>query len=301
MDQAASPSGITPEAFTLGEFARELWRLRVAVILVALACAVAGVIFALASQKEYEASVTFSPVLGGEGGRLGGIGGLVSEYSGLAALAGLTVPGRDKGEEAVAVLQSELLTRTYIKDNDLLPVLYSKIWDSRAKKWSVSDPRRVPTLWGANQFFAKRIRRVVQDHKSGMYVVTIRWRDPVLAAKWANGLVALTNGYLRSQAIDEAERSIAYLNSEASKTTMVEERRAIYTLLENEIDTEMIARGRSEYALKVIDPAFVPESPSTPGAKILGILGFILGLSLAAVAVLVYHGWRGVTVNQRGG
>jgi uncharacterized protein involved in exopolysaccharide biosynthesis len=161
-------------------------------------------------------------------------------------------------------------------------VLYAKQWDPGAQKWRATDPKKIPTLWKANRDFRK-IRGVVDDKKTNMVILKITWKDPQQAAKWANDLVRITNSYLRDKAIQEAERNIAYLNEQASKTTVVEAQKSIYSLLETEINKEMLARGREEYALKVVDPAFVPEKPSSAGPMLLGMLGFGLGCTAAAL------------------
>jgi uncharacterized protein involved in exopolysaccharide biosynthesis len=163
-------------------------------------------------------------------------------------------------------------------------VLYAKKWDSTALKWRVTDPKKIPTLWKANRDF-KKIRSVVDDKKANMVVLKITWKNPQQAAKWANDLVQMTNSYLRDKAIQEAERNIAYLNEQAAKANMVEARKSIYSLLETEINKEMLARGRDEYALKVVDPAFVPEKPSSAGPVVLGLLGFGLGCTAAVLMV----------------
>jgi uncharacterized protein involved in exopolysaccharide biosynthesis len=163
-------------------------------------------------------------------------------------------------------------------------VLYAKQWDAVAQKWLTTDPKKTPTLWKANRDF-KKIRAIIDDKKSGMVVLTITWTDPKQAAKWANDLVSITNSYLRDKAIKEAQRNIAYLNEQAAKTNVIEAQKSIYSLLESEINKEMLARGREEYALKVVDPAFVPEKPSSPGPLLLGLLGFGLGCTAAVLWV----------------
>jgi uncharacterized protein involved in exopolysaccharide biosynthesis len=115
----------------------------------------------------------------------------------------------------------------------------------------------------------------------------IRWKDPKLAAAWANGLVKAANSYLREKAIREAERDIAYLNEQVSKTNVVEAQRTIYSLLEQELNKEMIARGREEYALKVIDPAFAPEKPVMGGPVLMALLGFTLACLLSVTIVFI--------------
>ena len=185
--------------------------------------------------------------------------------------------GGTRKAEYIAVLQSELVTQSFIKSRDLLPVLYSNLWDSRDARWKTNDPDKQPTLWKAYKLFNKKIRNVTEDKTTGLVTMRIEWKDARQAADWANGLVQLTNQYLRNKAISEAERNIAYLNSEAAKTNIVEVKTSIYALLQQEINTEMVARGRDEYALKVIDPAYVPEKPVSLGPLTLAIFGLLAG------------------------
>jgi uncharacterized protein involved in exopolysaccharide biosynthesis len=274
---AATDSGL-PELF------HELWRSRIGIVCVMVVCAAAGVAYGLLSEKRYEASVMISPVLEDAGGGRfgGGLSSLASQYGGLASLAGINLPGRSRRDEALAVLQSELLTEAYIRDNNLLPVLYSKQWDPVARAWKTNRP---PTLWKANLLFKKSIRQVNDDRKSGMVIMSIRWKDAQLAAKWANDMVKMANVYLRKKAIDESERDIRYLNDQAAATNVVEVRKVIYSMLQDEINKEMIANGRDEFALKVIDPAFVPERASSPGPVLLGAAGLFFGIVVSAAVV----------------
>jgi hypothetical protein len=71
--------------------------------------------------------------------------------------------------------------------------------------------------------------------------------------------VKLANDDLRDQAIEESERDISYLSDQVVKTNVLQLRDAIYSLMENEIKEEMLARGSEQYALKVVDPAIPPE------------------------------------------
>lgn len=275
-----------PDAINLRELLLELWRVRIAVGCVMVICALVGVAVGLLRDKEYEASIMLSPAADDMStGRLGGLASLASQYGGLASLAGFSMPGKTKKEEVLAVLESELLTEAYIRENNLLPVLYAKQWDAASGKWMTNDPKKIPTLWKANRYFSKDIRQVKEDRKSGLVIMTIRWKEPRTAAKWANDLVKMTNDYLRAKAIRESQRHIDYLNDQLKNLTIVEAQKAIYALLQDEINTQMVAKGREEYALKVIDPAAVPEIAVSPGPKLLGALGFLCGGFLAVAAV----------------
>jgi uncharacterized protein involved in exopolysaccharide biosynthesis len=241
--------------------------------------------------KWYEATILLAPVSEQEvGSRLGSVSGLASQLGGLASLAGLSGSGNSFKNEAVATLQSEALTERYIIDNNLLPVLYSDLWDSQRKTWTVTDPKKIPTPWKANRYFQKQIRVVVENNKTGLVSLSIKWTDPALAAQWANGLVKMTNDYLRQKAIVEADRNIDYLNDEVKKTTVVPVQQAVYSLMETEIKKEMLARGSSNYALKVLDPAITPEIRSSPTTLLWLVGGFVLGLFVSVTAAFA-HVW----------
>jgi hypothetical protein len=237
--------------------------------------------------KQYQASIVVSPITEDAGGKLGGLSSVLSEVGGLSALGGLSLGGSSQKGEYVAVLQSEALTEEYIRSKGLLQVMYSKLWDPVTEKWNVSNVRKQPTLWKANQVFKKRIRTVVVDNRTGLVTMTIKWTDPIAAAAWANDLVRLTNNYLRTKAIAESERHIAYLSEQALKTEVIGVKQAIYSIMESEINKAMIARGREEYALRVIDPAFPPEMASSPIATLWAVVGMVGGLMVCAVVAYV--------------
>jgi uncharacterized protein involved in exopolysaccharide biosynthesis len=279
---------IDPQEITL----RDLFRiLKVRALLIATVSLLFGLgagIAAFVCPKWYEASIVLSPVatsasaLGSSGSALGG----------LAALAGLSVTGDSKKSESVAMLQSEALTERYIEKNGLLQVIYRDQWDSVKQAWINPNPNKHPTLWKANQYFKKSLRTVSTDIKTGIITLTIKWKDPALAADWANGLVDMTNAFMRNKAIDESEKNIAYLTEEASKTSMVEARQAIYTILQGEINKAMLARGSSEYAFKIIDPARTAEKQSSPIKSLWIIIGLFSGAFLAIAATLIHSSWK---------
>jgi uncharacterized protein involved in exopolysaccharide biosynthesis len=270
---------------TLEDLAADISSARYYIWATMLAFALAGLLLGLFREKEYEAQAVVAPAAA-DSGRMGGLGALASEYGDLASLAGVTSPGSSKKNETVAVLQSELLTETYIKEQNLLPVLRDDSWLSHIHILPARGNRAF-TLWQANQFFEKNVRSVRDDKITGMIYLKITWKDPQLAAKWANDLVRLTNSYLRDKAIREAERNIEYLNDQASKTNILEARQAVFALLKDELNNEMVAKGREEFALRVIDPAFPPEKPSSFGARVLSIFGLFGGLMAAILVILV--------------
>jgi uncharacterized protein involved in exopolysaccharide biosynthesis len=273
-----------------------LWDGKWLIVCVTFLVTVLATAASFVAPKTYEASVVISPVAASSssGFGSGGLAALGSQLSGLAALAGVNVGADSKKSESIAVLQSEDLTIAYIKQNNLLPVLFYKKWDGAAQKWKAADPKKAPTLWQANQMFKKSVRDLTADGKTGLVTLRISWRDPKQAADWANGIVRMTNAYLREKAIRESEQNVSYLYQEAGKTNVVEARQAIYTVLESEINKQMLARGTAEYAFKVLDPATPPEKPASPKKIVWLLMGFVAGFFLSALFVLVRSAWRNI-------
>jgi uncharacterized protein involved in exopolysaccharide biosynthesis len=241
----------------------------------------------------YSASVVMSPVTSnGNSSQLGGLSSIGSQLGGLASLAGISLSNDSKKSESLAYLQSDALTQDYIKSHDLLPILYRKIWDPQTRSWTVTDPKKMPTLWKAGDYFKKRIRSVTTDAKTGIVTLTITWKDPKLAAQWANDLVKMANDYLKDQAIAESDRNIAYLTEQAAKTDAIGAKQAIYSLMQSEINREMMARGSDAYALKVIDPAQPPEEVSFPKRALWVIGGFFTGIFFSLLAVFARANWQ---------
>jgi uncharacterized protein involved in exopolysaccharide biosynthesis len=261
------------------------WAGRRLILWVTISLTVVAVTAALLVTKTYAAYAVVAPATNANSSPLGGLGALASQFSGLASLAGISVPGDSKKYEYIAVLQSEELTEKYIADHNLLPVLFASKWDSVRGRWKSLDPSRVPTLWQGNQRF-KKIRTVTTDAKTGLVTVSIVWKDANLAATWTNDLVKLTNDFLREKAINQAEADIAYLTEQANKTDVVAVRLGIYATLQGEINKIMTAKGTDEFALRIIDPAVPSEKPYSPQLMVWTLEGFVGGLILSLLIVV---------------
>jgi uncharacterized protein involved in exopolysaccharide biosynthesis len=211
-------------------------------------------------------------------------GGMQSQLGSLAQLAGVDIKS-DGGrkEESYATLSSGGLTREFITRENLLPVLFADRWDAKTGAWR-SD-KKAPTMEDGIRRFNDDVRAVNVDHKTDLVTVTVDWYDPALAARWANGLVDLTNELLRAQAMGKAERSIRFLNDELAKTQIVELRQAIIALVETQINEAMMSNVQREYAFHVIDPARIPDRKFAPKRSVYTAIGGIAGFALALALV----------------
>jgi uncharacterized protein involved in exopolysaccharide biosynthesis len=239
----------------------------------------------------YRSSVVLIPARSDtEASALRSIGGLGS----LASLAGLSLGGDgEQTVEAVALLKSRQLAVGFIRDKELMPLLYPDEWDTDRKAWKVSGDK-VPTMSDAYEYFNEKVRRVSEDRRSGLVTLSIDWHEPNLAAAWATDLVSRVNELMRARAITESDASIEQLKDRLANTSVVPLQQGISGLMESQIKRKTFATVRSEYAFRVVDPASVPDKKDRiyPRKPLFAVLGFLAGMLIGALLALVL-GLRG--------
>jgi uncharacterized protein involved in exopolysaccharide biosynthesis len=257
-----------------------LWRHKLIIGTCALLFGAGAGGLSLLMTPKYRAEVVVSPVSGGGGGDLAG------SLGGLAALAGVNLGAMNKrSDEALEYLRSRQFTRGFIERHNLMPLLFASKWDAQQGRFRGDDP---PTISDGVQRFTKKLEQITEDHRTGMVTLAVIWKDRVVAAQWANALVAEADLELRRRAIAEYDRSLGYLRQESSKESIVEVQNAVAKSMETELKDAMLARTRDAYAFKVLDPAVVRDakdydSPNRPLIIAMGAaFGLLLGVILAA-------------------
>jgi len=269
--------GATRNVRNLFAVAVASWRSATAMIAAFTAVALA---VAILLPPAYKAEVVLAPAEGDTSS----IKGLMGQFGDVAQLAGLNLSGDNTRAVSVATLKSRALVEAFIQENHLLPVLFSAEWDDTRLRWKRADVVDQPTTWDAYRIFDKRIRVIAEDRRTGLVTLTIKWRDPVQAASWANELVSRANAVLRSKAIDESERTIKYLQKQVDTASSIELRQLLFRLIEAETNKIAIANAREQYAFRVIDPAVVPRRAS-PYRSLIVMAGFLLGVIASAALV----------------
>jgi capsular polysaccharide biosynthesis protein len=201
---------------------------------------------------------------------LGGGGGLASQFGGLASVVGVDLGQNGPNMERQAVLVSRGLVEEFVKRKDVLPLISA----------GVEPPL---SQWRATERFQHTVLDIEEDKLKGTTTITIDWKDPHVAARWANEFVALANDIVRQRAITDASREIAYLNEQLQKTNELEVRKGMYNLIEMETKTLMLANGRAEYAFTVVDPAVAAELRVSPRRTLMAVSGVAVGVFLGTI------------------
>jgi uncharacterized protein involved in exopolysaccharide biosynthesis len=247
---------------------RVIWKSKYIILLSCVVCVSLSVWYALAATERFRAEVVITEAhdqdMGGNGSSITG------QLGGLASLAGLDMANNPQDRDSQGVLNSRRLIEEFIKKENLLRVL-------------MPHPGPKSTLWFAVKRFKDRVVTIREDKRSNLTTVGIDWTDAKTAAQWANDFVALCNELVRTHALNESSRNIAYLNEQLAKTNVVDIQRALDDLIESEMKKLMLANGRTEYAFTIIDPAVAPEIRNSPQRVLVVIIGFALGMLIGIV------------------
>jgi uncharacterized protein involved in exopolysaccharide biosynthesis len=279
------------EEIRLVELWQTVWAGKWLIVFASFLLAVLAVAASFLITPDFRAQVVLSPVGSSSGS---GLATLAGQFGGLASLAGINLGAEDNVAESIAILKSRALTARFIRERNLLPVIFYDDWDAKLGAWAIDDPKDIPTIARGVERFDKSIRNVNQDVETGLVTLTVDWRDPVLARDWAQALVAEVNADMRGRAIEQSKRNIEFLKGQIGSTDEVELRSAVFGVMESEMKNAMLAAVRTDFAFDVIDPAVVPERPFWPNRILFAVVGFFLG-GLAGVATVLLR--RGAARN----
>src|SRR5262249_42685231 len=159
---------------TLGGYFRMVlaqWKWVSAIVLVAIAAAVT---VALVTIPVYRATVLLIPTTSGQ--QSSGLSNLISQYSNLASLAGVSAPDTGTKAVAIATLSSRAFSEQFVAEQNLLPLLFPKKWDAASKRWIVPQ-KEIPTLSDGARKFMEDVRRIAVDKETGLITISIDWRN----------------------------------------------------------------------------------------------------------------------------
>ena len=303
-DQVQQPvSQVADDEIDLRELFTALWQGKWIIIVTTFLFSVASVFYALSLPDIYKSEVTLAPVSEDSGLKIPG------QLGGLAALAGVNLGGMGGGDKtglALEILKSRDFIGRFIEQNDLyLPIMAAegwsradnellwdrKVFDEQTQQWvrKVKAPfqPKPSTLETVEEF--KKLFSVSQDKTSGMVKLSVEHFSPYLAKSWADSLVKAINEEMRTRELTEAERSIAYLNQQIVQTNLADVRTMLFSLIEEQTKTLMLANVREEYVFKTVDPAVAAEKNDKPDRALICVIAAILGFLLSAIISLVRH------------
>ncbi|ATZ74525.1 LPS O-antigen length regulator [Idiomarina sp. X4] len=285
-----------------------IWQGKWWIIAITFVFALGSVIYSLSLPNIYKSEATLAPTEEASGG---GLSQMAGQLGGLASLAGVNLgsQGADKTTIALEILKSRAFIKSFVEKYDILPELMAveewnrgtgivfdnELYNPDTKEWvrEVEPPKQpTPSSWEYVKVFRDQVLHVTKDETTGLVTIAVNHQSPEVAEQWVGWLIEEINNHMRERDIQEAQRSLEYLDKELQSTSLSDMQQVFYELIEKQTQTIMLANVRPEYIFQTLDPAVVPEQKAKPSRALICIIGTFLGGFLSVGFVLVRNIFR---------
>ena len=146
----SSPS-VNENEIDLLELIRTLLQAWKTIVGITIVCVGLAVAYALYAPEVFKAETLLAP----SSEEKSGASSALSQFGGLAAMAGISIPNDSNVEQVMATLNSRKFLRQYINGKKLFPVLFEEIWDEENQACVVESEEDLPTDHKATVFLKK--------------------------------------------------------------------------------------------------------------------------------------------------
>ena len=279
-----------------------IWKGKWLIIAVTFVFAITSVGIALWLPNEYKATAVVQPNESGGGGKLAS---LASQFGGLASLAGINLGAGESSDAVIAmeIMKSWGFAEQFIEKHNLeVPLFAARGWDQstneliidkdtydpQQKKWVRKAPKGKtvePTSWELYEKFKERVA-VSQDKETGLVNISVTHYSPVIAKQWVDWLLEDINQHMKQRALEEANKSIQYLEEQINQTSVAEIRTVFSELIQEQHKTKMLAQISDEFTFGEISKAKIPEEKASPNRILIVIAATFIGGVLSVFVVV---------------
>lgn len=289
---------------SLSDIIRALWQNKWKVSIGTLIGAIFGVVIAFSLTEMYRSQAVLAPASNNSSG---GLGALAGQLGGIASIAGVDLGGQEQNHTALAIeiMNSHKFLSDFIIKHQLAvplfaytgydyqssqPEIDASIYDTQTKTW-YREPdalgNQAPNEFDLVKEFRKQID-ISEDNATGFVTIQFYNPSPEVANLVVNQLIATVNETVRMRDMEQAQKSIAYLESELAKTSIFEMRKVFNQLVEEQTKALMLSKVKTDYVFDIIDPAYTTLKPERPNKPVIVIAMFLLGFLLMLTYVLVF-------------
>tara|TARA_B100000609_G_C17178397_1_gene415694 strand:- start:230 stop:1159 length:930 start_codon:yes stop_codon:yes gene_type:complete len=264
-----------------------------------------AIILSLLTPNIYESRTLLAPVKPANS-----ISGALKSYSGLAGIAGISLPTDDEennSAKALEKLKSLSFFENNILNNIFLPDLMavkswdyetntlnydSSIYEAKSKTWvrDYSYPQKlIPSAQESFEVFIENHLTLTEDIETGFISLSIKHQSPFIAKQWAELAVNQVDNFYRQKDKLESEKAVEYLSEQILMTSLSEIKQVIAELLQEETQKLSLVEANEYYVFEYIDPPAVMEEKYGPNRVLYFIVSLLLGALLGIFLVIIKH------------
>ena len=299
--KAFSDTKILADEINLRELFNVIWEGKKLIIVITTFIAISSVVYSLMLPNYYSSESILVP-------RDSNNSNSLSQYSGLASLAGISLPNSSNSSvfEVMQTIQSREFVKHLVTFEDVLPSIIAAksydpasqelyldpdIYDVKTKTWirEISKNKAVePSYLEAHKEYLEMLS-ISQDKQTKLISMKIEHISPIFAKDLLDLIIRETNHLLRTVDIESSNKALSYLKTELSQTLLVEIKESINQLIKAQLETRMMASIHEDYSLILLEPPFIPEDKSRPGRALIVIILTMLGGMFSLMMVLFRH------------
>ena len=284
----------------LRDLFKTLIKARKLIIIITFISGISSIAYALSLTNYYESEAVMSVRNSSENQ------GVLSQFSGAASLLGVNLAssGDNRAHQVVQLIQSRkfvkhLLTFEGVATSIMAPksydysskelILDSEIYDTKTNTWK-GEPKKdgsvEPSYLDVYGVYMEDVVSISQDKGTGFIIISVKHLSPYFANEFLNLIITEANSSLRNKDLGESTQALNYLQSQLAEVSLVELRESINTLIESQLEIQMMANINEDYILVEIDPPYVPEKSISNNKTLIVIFSTILGCLLGMLAVI---------------
>jgi len=261
----------------------------------------ASLIFISMTPNTYRSHTLLSIVDDTEAGG-SGFQAMADRYGGLASIAGVSLgqDGVNKADFIIATIRSRNFFEHLVNTIDILPTLvasksYDKnnrklildedIYDEKKQSWVMEKPGMEIAH---EQYFLGNLS-ISENNKTGFISLAFEHISPEFSYEMTKNILTEANNLVRMQHMEEAAKSLSYLNSALKDTLEIGTKSSITTLIEAQLKIQMLTKVRENYILRPIDKPYLPERKFAPSRLKFIALSSIFGLILSMFFAMYLH------------
>ena len=229
---------------------------------------------------------------------------LASSYQGIAGLAGVNLPGGEietKIDLVVETLKSRDFLRQLANQHpEIIPNIYAvngfdsinnkllydnSIYSDKLNSWIVDNNSGIskngPKFFKVHNIFHNEIFKIYVNPSNNFILLSVEHYSPIYSQDLLIKIIDSLNSLLRDKAILKSEQALLFLQTQAEKYSQKEINYSIYSLIEKNLETLMLANINKYYIIEPLDLPNLPERKIFPNRKIFLLLGLFFGFFIS--------------------
>ncbi|MDA9755021.1 Wzz/FepE/Etk N-terminal domain-containing protein [Gammaproteobacteria bacterium] len=281
----------------LAELFSIIWNKKLFISILTSIAALISVLYALYLPNIYTSSSLLAPTTEDNS-----LSSQLGSFSGLAGLAGVSLPAGNISNSQIAVKRIEsfeFFSKYFLPNIKLEDLMAVDEWDAKNNTVVYDDSEfnstsnewsRKPSDQKAYKEY-KRALSISQEELTGLVYLSMKHKSPVVAQNWVDTIIYNINECMREIDKQDAQNSIDFLNESLKNTNSQSIKVVFAKLMESQMQTLMLASSNEAYVFKTINSPIVPEDKSSPSRALICILGTLLG-GILSILIVLFRNFR---------